>query len=279
MISIDPLAESLAAVGAAEGAVSIGIGSSNVGLGVISSIQSTMATINAIIGQAIGMMGQVLTQIGNTLNKLKFLQVIAFIVIIGKCFFKFISFIIAWIMWVIKFIPWLFLPWPNDLFNPGKRDSKKLAGLLPWLIRFIMTTVHKIIHLPKCFLWYILDTAGWILYLPFRFIFWLFDYILNIGIVKMEHDAWCFLDDIDYFLHGPKNNEFIEDFANSDELMKMKNSNMPDPDSMNTGYHFIHFPDQVMQTCYQVNNYSLAPVETFPLKTLFEFIMCATQPF
>jgi hypothetical protein len=87
------------------------------------------------------------------------------------------------------------------------------------------------------------------------------------------------LDDLDYFLHGPKDNEFLEDFANSSELIQMKESNITYPDSINSGYHFIHFPDQVMRTCYQVNNFSLANLKTFPMKSFIEFITCATQPF
>ena len=203
MLSIEP------AVEAAE-AVNIGIGGMNTGLGVISSLQSTMGNINSILGDVIGMMNQALTQIGNLFNKLKFLQIIGFIVIIGKCIFKFLQFVIDFGKWSFDFIKWLFIPWPAHLMNPGKRDSKVEAGFTPWLIRFVMTTVYKITHFPKCFLWYALDTGGWIFYLPFRFIFWLFDFILNVGMVKAEHDVWCFLDDIDYFLHGPIDNEFLE---------------------------------------------------------------------
>ena len=97
--------------------------------------------------------------------------------------------------------------------------------------------------------------------------------------VKAEHDVWCFLDDIDYFLHGPVDNEFLDDYANNGEMLEMHASKTPDPESMNTGFHIIHFPDDVMRTCYQVNNYSLANLKTFPLKSFVDFMKCATQPF
>jgi hypothetical protein len=96
-------------------------GAINTGLGTVSSLQSTMGTINTIMNGAIGMITQALTQIGNLLNKLKFLQIIGFIVIIGKCFFKFLTFIIKFVLWVVDFIKWLFVPWPNSLMNPAKK--------------------------------------------------------------------------------------------------------------------------------------------------------------
>lgn len=98
---------------------------------------------------------------------------------------------------------------------------------IPWLGQYLECALDKIISLPKCFLWYTLDTISYILYLPVRFGFWLIDSMLNIGIQKIEKDIWCFLDDIDKFIHDSGN------------------------DGLGTGIHIIHFPDSVMQKCYQ----------------------------
>jgi hypothetical protein len=238
-----------------------------------------MGSVNSMLGNIIGMMGNALTQIGNLLNKLRFLELIAFVVIIGKCLFKLLTFVIDLGRWTFDFLQWLVLPWPASLMTPGKKDSTAQAGFIPWLIRFVMTTVYKIVHFPKCFLWYALDTAGWIFYLPFRFLFWLVDSILDLGIIKKEHDAWCFLDDIDYYLHGPIDNEFLDQYEDSAEITKLHDAKQEDPDSMNLGFHFIHFPDTVMQTCYQVNNYSLANLKSFPMKSFLSFMKCAMSPF
>lgn len=279
MIVNDPVAQALAGTAAGLGAVSVAQGATNVGTGFISSLQATMATINSSLGNVIGSINTGLAQVGNFLNKLKFLELIAFVVIIGKCLFKFLTFIIEFGLWIFDFLQWLVLPWPSGLMNPGKKDSTMEAGFFPWLIRFTMTTVYKIVNFPKCFLWYALDTAGWIMYLPFRFIFWLFDSILDIGIVKGEHDVWCFLDDIDYFLHGPIDNEFLEQYEDSATIMRMNEAKQTDPDSMNLGFHLIHFPDTVMRTCYQVNNYSLKSLKSFPMKSFLAFMKCAMSPF
>ena len=279
MIASAPVAEAIAASGVALSGVSVAQGATNIGTGFISSLQATMATINSSLGNVIGAINTGLAQVGNFLNKLKFLELIAFVVIIGKCLFKLLTFIIELATWTFDFLKWLVVPWPGDLMNPGKKDSNVEAGFFPWLIRFTMTTVYKIVNFPKCFLWYALDTAGWIMYLPFRFVFWLIDSLLNIGIVKGEHDIWCFLDDIDYFLHGPIDNEFLEQYEDSATIMRMNEAKQTDPDSMNLGFHFIHFPDTVMRTCYQVNNYSLASLKSFPMKSFLSFMKCAMSPF
>jgi hypothetical protein len=69
-------------------------------------------------------------------------------------------------------------------------------------------------------------------------------------ITDKEHEFWNFLDEIDYFVHGPKDNWFIDHYAN-------KHPPSPDPNSMNLGFHLIHFPDSVMEKCFAINPFSL----------------------
>lgn len=101
---------------------------------------------------------------------------------------------------------------------------------LPWTGQYFECAWQKIIYLPKCFFWYAIDCITWVIYLPFRFLFWLIDYIFNIGLEDAIHDYfWCPLEDLDKFIHddGPSN--------------------------LGTGIHIIHFPDSVMDKCYNCN--------------------------
>ena len=174
----------------------------------------------------------------------------------------------------VDFPKWLFTPWPTNIFNVQSDVDK--AGFIPWIVRFIMCTAYKIAHFPKCFLWYALDTFGWILYLPFKFLFWILDTILDIGMVEKEHAAWNFFDEIDYFVHGPMDNWFKDQYVDG-KNMDTKN---PDPEnSLNLGLHLIHFPDSVMETCYGMKYAKLAKIRNFPLDKFMDFMKCAISPF
>ena len=241
-----------------------------------------------------------------------FLEIIVMIIIIGKCIFSAFNFVIQLVVWFFKdFILWSFIgktpasDWKN-LFNPKRGDEQTKVCLLCWLIRYIIVIAYKITALPKCFLWYFLDTAGWVLYLPFRFIFWVIDWMLNIGsqnqkknkrrkknkdanqkpqmgLVDMEHKTWDFLDELDYFLHGrPGDNYFMYQYKPSDP--KVDGNGKPlvngnDPNTMNLGFHFIHFPNSVMRQCYSISPYGLLKFPPFPLKALEDFLSCAIHPF
>jgi len=98
---------------------------------------------------------------------------------------------------------------------------------LPWLGQYFECAFEKIVSLPKCFFWYILECISWVVYLPFRIVFWLIDYLFNIGLEQLIHDYfWCILEDIDKFIHDEGEG------------------------SLGTGIHIIHFPDSVMDKCY-----------------------------
>jgi hypothetical protein len=263
MIAITPIADLFSQLGHIVGYISK----------IFTKIQLKLNYIQTIYGNVIGMFNTALAQLAGILNKMRFMALIAFIIAIGKCFFKWLGSIVAFWKWVFDFLVWLFKPWPDPGLFDFKTQRNVTAGFVPWGIRFIMCTAYKVISFPKCFMWYGLDIAGWIFYLPFRFLFWLVDSILDIGLVKLEKDTWCFLNDLDYFLHGPADNYFMYQYAKEDS-----NAPIPDPESLNTGYHFIHFPDSVMEKCYALNYYKLQNAPNFPVDEIMAAFKCALNP-
>jgi len=223
------------------------------------------------------MIGNIFTEIGNFMNKLMMFNMIAIMIIIGKCIFSAIMFVVEFFIWIFEFLVWLIMPFPLDVMTPKHGDEKIRAGFIPWLIRYIIVIIYKIINIPKCFIWYFIDTACWTIYLPFRFIFWMLDSFLGLGIVKAEHKAWDFMDQIDYFIHGkPLTNWFMYEFAPpGPKVDKFGN----DPDTLQLGLHIIHFPDSVMRLCYSISPYRQAKLKMFPIKAFMAFIKCATNPF
>jgi hypothetical protein len=186
-------------------------------------------------------------------------------------------FVVEFFIWIFEFLVWLIMPFPLDLMTPKQGDEKIPAGFIWWLVRYIIVIVYKIINIPKCFIWYFIDTACWTMYLPFRFIFWMLDSFLGLGIVKAEHKAWDFMDQIDYFVHGkPLTNWFMYEFAPpGPKVDKFGN----DPDTLQLGLHIIHFPDSVMRLCYSVSPYRLPKLKSFPIKAFMDFMKCAMNPF
>jgi hypothetical protein len=235
----------------------------------VTFIQSTMGVITSTFGN-------LMDSVNSFISTGFFFQIIMIIIIIGKCIFLALTFgIKAFMFFFTGFIPWLFTPWPKDYFNPKKNDETVAVGLIPYVIRYIIVIAISVMNIPKCILWYALDTLGWIVYLPFRCAFWLIDYIFDMGITKMEHKAWNFLDEIDYFLHGPVGNWFIYHYAD------IPDPNIPDPNSLNLGFHFIHFPNSVMETCFSISPYSLANCKGAKdvLNAFNAFMSCAMSPF
>lgn len=138
----------------------------------------------------------------------------------------------------------------KELFKMKIKNNKPV-GLMQYLLRFGYVSITRIMKLPMCAPWYILDMIGWLLYLPFRFVFWSIDYLANIGVVELEHSFWNFAADTDCYIHGRDDNEFIDQ---CDPDMK---------ESLNTGVHIIHFPDSVMRTCYNIELFTLGPFPKF----------------
>jgi len=177
-------------------------------MGFIESIMNFSQTTIGVIQSTTGV-------ITGLFSKLKLLSFFSLFVTIGKCLVIFFNLIWHSLEWMLtKFIPWLFVPWPPNVFEIGRKyDIYVKAGLLPWALRFAIVIITKIGNFQKCFLWYIIDIACWTLYLPFRFIFWFIDFVLNIGVVKGEHKVWNFLNDIDYYIHGPVKNYFLDQYV------------------------------------------------------------------
>jgi hypothetical protein len=155
--------------------------------------------------------------------------------------------------------------------------------------------------------------------------------------VKGEHKVWNFLNDIDYYVHGPVRNYFLDQYVtmyNGDKMFKdgeivdnphgnqtrkngltgadvpvlsfenfkykdtknkdkiidvekerdinTKNSDKSitnDSASMNLGFHIIHFPNSVMETCYKATNFKLADLAPFPMNDFNAFMKCLISPF
>jgi hypothetical protein len=307
--------------------------------------QTIFGFITGTKGLFTGIMNQV-TGAFNKLNlitsKLKLFSFFTLFVTIGKCFISFFKLIFNGLAWILlTFIPWLLVtPWPTNVFETGKRYDKYVdAAFLPWTIRFFIVLATRVANFPKCFVWYVIDIAVWTLYLPFRFVFWLIDYILNVGMVKGERKVWNFLNDIDYYIHGPVRNYFLDQYVTmyvGDKMYKdgeivnnpkpksqqvrknkltgadvpiiafekftykdNKNKNKiidvekekdinekntdksitTDSASMNLGFHIIHFPNSVMETCYGATNFKLADLKSFPMDDFKAFMKCLVSPF
>lgn len=173
--------------------------------GIIGAVEGTIGAVQSSLGTVTGIF-----------SKLKLLSFFSLFVVLGKCIIAFFNMIWKTFSWIlIKFIPWLiYNPWPPTVFDTGRRyDKYQPAAFLPWAIRYMVVLSSKIANFPKCFVWYIIDIVVWTLYLPFRFVFWLIDYLLNIGFVKGEHKVWNFLNDIDYYVHGPVRNYFLDQYV------------------------------------------------------------------
>jgi hypothetical protein len=124
-----------------------------------------------------------------------------------KCTIAFFNFISALVVYVWKFTVWIFV------------------YFLPWTGQYFECIFQKIIYLPKCFFWYMLDCISWVCYLPFRFSFWIVYYFLNINIEDIVNIYfWGLLESLDKYIH--------------------------DDTGLGTKIHLIHFPDSVMDKCY-----------------------------
>ena len=225
-----------------------------------------------------GIMGVVQGAMNQIMSVSYYVEIIMMVVIIGRCVFSAFRFVVEFFIWIFRFLTLLIIPWPKNFMNPHREDVNVKAGFICWLIRYIIVIAYKITSLPKCFLWYFLDTAGWVIYLPFRLTFWFIDFILNVGMVRAEKDVWYFLDEIDYFIHGsPNSNYFMYEYdPNPRPVLDSKGN---DVNALNLGFHIIHFPDSVMYQCYSLSPYALADLESFPIAAFQAFIQCATNPF
>jgi hypothetical protein len=185
------------------------------------------------------------------------LPILAFIQGIGNCILKVSLFFSALFRWFGAIFIWVFNFGKNTRFSKIYKDEVPTVGPIAYIIRYIIVIAMKVASIPKCMLWYIFDFIGWVIYLPFRLLFWSLDYMFDLGIVKGEHAIWKFFGELDYFIHGPKDNYFIRQYKDGANI---KN---PDPNSLNTGVHLFHFPNSTMIKCYSVQAFKLAPFPSF----------------
>jgi len=89
-----------------------------------------------------------------------------------------------------------------------------------WVAMWVMCAFNKILQLPQCFLWYFLEFLGFVFYLPFRILFAIIDLIVP-GFNKIIYEGWCFLYRLDSSVYST------------------------------TGYHFMHYPDEIINKCYK----------------------------
>ena len=302
----------------------------NVGLNIADTAIGTADMTTGISNMFTNTMNYVL----NTILSFNFVVFFSLFVSLGKIAYNFVLLILTTIWWVsLVFIPWLIWnPWPPTLFNMGKHDSYIEAAFLPWTIRIIMVIAEKIGKFPKCFLWYLLDIVGWIIYLPFRFLFWLIDSILNTSLQEGDRYVWHLLNDMDYYIHGPVRNYFLDQYVtmyvgdsmyksgiryrrtnpetgerihafhkdrtlgrnvpsvryekftytttnNEEETVDVRDEvTIGDKNSLNTGLHIIHFPDMVMETCYQATGFRLSHLKPFPIECLNKFMSSLSNP-
>jgi hypothetical protein len=170
---------------------------------VLANSVSTMVFLGVDKAQTTMMM------IMNTITKFIIANIYAILLIIVMVIVAFAEMIWYTLKWFFgEAVPWFFVKF------------------IPWLFNLFMCGVNGIINLPQCFIWYMLDIAGRIIYLPFRLTFWFLEYLTEIELTKIEKDIWCFLEDIDKYIHSPE------------------------PEGLGTGIHIIHFPDSVMSKCY-----------------------------
>jgi hypothetical protein len=82
------------------------------------------------------------------------------------------------------------------------------------IFSYIICGFTRILTLPKCFGYYLLEIIGHILYIPFAFGFWL------LGLGWLEKQIWDLIDKIDCAFYSA------------------------------TGFHLIHYSDTIIKNCY-----------------------------
>ena len=124
-----------------------------------------------------------------------------------------------------------------------------LPQFIPWAILVAVCLVQKFINIPNCFLWYGMEIAGKIFYLPFRITFAFLDFILqifgfNISIQGIVNQIWWVIDDVSHALYN------------------------------GGGFHFVHYPDDVMKRCYSCKIDKFPDLPPFPMSSVDAFINC-----
>jgi len=168
-----------------------------------------IADLGEQIGKEIQNVGNQIASVGNAINTVidQINKIISDITMLIRCTIAFFNFISSLFSYISKCIVWFFI------------------YFLPWIGQYFECIFQKIVSLPKCFFWYILDCTGQIMYLPFRILFWLIDSLFNFGIEALVNIyLWETLEEIDKYIH--------------------------DDSGLGSKIHIIHFPDTVTDKCY-----------------------------
>lgn len=150
--------------------------------------------IDNIYNPIVGGVTDIINQINDFIN---------LVLILFYCVMALFNFISAICVYIGAFVSWLFI------------------YFLPWIGQYLQCAFQKILYLPKCMFWYMLDTVMFTLGVPFRFLFWL------ISIEDVVDDyLWNPLEKLDKYIHDSG------------------------PNNLGTGFHIIHFPDSAIEKCY-----------------------------
>ena len=105
----------------------------------------------------------------------------------------------------------------TKIFGIITKFFKYVGDVFVSIFSYIECGFYKVIKLPQCMGWYMLEVFGHILYIPFGFFFWVF------SLQAIEKQIWGVLEDVDCFCHA------------------------------STGYHLIHYSDSIINKCYKCN--------------------------
>lgn len=118
---------------------------------------------------------------------------------------------------IFNYIPKLFnylSSYLRKVFDNITKAFKYIPAVFIWLGSYLTGGLRFIINFPKCFGWYSLDVLGKTLYSPLKFLFWLFN------LQYIENMLWGYAENIDCIC------------------------------KKYTGYHLIHFSDNIIDQCY-----------------------------
>jgi hypothetical protein len=149
---------------------------------------------SSIIKPILDIVNDIVNGVTNIMNMVK---------TIFDCIFAFFNFINEVCSYIGSFSIWL------------------LKDFSPWIGQYFDCVLQKIINIPKCIFWYILDAFIFTVCIPFRFLIWI------LGIEKfLNNYLWDPMEELDSYIHDS------------------------DDDKLGTGFHIFHFPDSIQDKCY-----------------------------
>lgn len=184
----------------------------------------SVLVITTIIGE--------FSRIENIKEGMGFGKLIVMFIKLVLCSVQFFIMIFMIIIWLIK-CALLWLPF-----------------FIIWLLQFIICAFQKMLNIPNCFLWYLMEISGKMFYLPFRLTFYVLDLIFSSMSVKfsiqgMVDKMWWFVDDMDHAMFDS-----------------------------GSGFHIVHYPADVIKRCYTCDIGKFPSIPNFPMKSVTAFAKC-----